>query len=72
MRGLPDVIFRTIDILGRQVSAVGGLDADVLIRPDLGNVTVTQLNRAEEIIAKGREAARASLDSLRRRLAARG
>ncbi len=71
VRGLPDVIFRTIDILGRQVS-VERLEADVLLKPDLGNVTVTQLNRAEEIMEKGREAALASLDKLKRSLVARG
>lgn len=69
---LPDVIFRTIDILGRQVSVGSELDANVLLQPDLGNVTVTQLNRAEEIIEKGREAVRAKLDEIKKGLVAHG
>lgn len=72
VRHLPDVIFRTIDILGRQVSVEKQLSADLLLQPALGNVTVTQLNRADEIIEKGREAARECLAGLKSSLLAQG
>lgn len=69
IRNLPDVIVQTIDILSRQAAAHQGIDADVLILPDLGNVSLTQLNRSAEIIEKGRQAAIASLDMIRDKLA---
>ncbi|NLO65404.1 MAG: patatin family protein, partial [Firmicutes bacterium] len=72
VRHLPDVIFNTIEILNRQASAARPIDSDLLIEPDLGNVTLTQLNRADEIIEKGREAAWASVDRIKKRLAESG
>lgn len=69
IRNLPDVIMQTIDILSRQATLQKGADADVLIIPDLGNVTLTQLNRAAEIIEKGRQAALQSLDVIWDKLA---
>lgn len=72
VRHLPDVIFNTIEILNRQASAARPIDSNLLIEPDLGNVTLTQLNRADEIIEKGREAAWASVDRIKKRLAESG
>ena len=68
IRNLPDVMMQTIDILGRRAALHRDLEADILIKPDLGNVTLTQLNRAAEIVEKGRLAARASLDMIREKL----
>lgn len=69
IRHLPDVIIQTIDILSRQAAYWQRIDCDLLIEPDLGNVTLTQLNRAEEIIEKGREAAWKALPEIKSRLA---
>ena len=69
IRNLPDVIIQTIDILSRQASLQQNIEADVLIVPDLGNVTLTQLNRSAEVIEKGRQAALQSLDVIRDKLA---
>lgn len=66
IRNLPDVIVQTIDILSRRVALHQPVDADILITPDLGNITLTQLNRAAEIIEKGRLAAFASLEEIRK------
>lgn len=65
IRNLPDVIIQTIDILNRQAALQRGLDADVVIEPDLGNITLTQLNRSAEILEKGRLAATESLEKIR-------
>ena len=51
-------------------TGVAGIEADVLITPDLGNVTLTQLNRSREIIEMGRLAALQSLDLIRDKLEA--
>lgn len=69
IRNLPDVIIQTIDILSRQASVARGVDADVLIVPNLGNVTLTQLNRSAEIVEIGRQAALANLDLIKEKLA---
>lgn len=61
IRNLPDVIIQTIDILSRQMAQSYIPDVDILIEPDLGNVTLTQLNRAREIIEKGRQGAQAKV-----------
>lgn len=68
IRNLPDVITQTIDILSRQAALYQGNVADVIIEPDLGNVTLTQLNRSKEIIEKGRLAAVAALPEIKNRL----
>lgn len=69
IRNLPDVIVQTIDIVSRQASSRQTIDADVLITPDLGNVTLTQLNRSAEVIEKGRQAAMESMEMIRYALA---
>lgn len=72
IRHLPDVIVQTIDILGRRAAAQTKIDCDVLIEPELGNVTLTQLNRAAEIVEKGRLAALQALPKIQRGLAKLG
>ncbi len=69
IRNLPDVIIQTNDILSRQAALHQGISADCLIVPDLGNVSLTQLNRSSEIVEKGRQAALQSLDRIRDKLA---
>lgn len=68
IRNLPDAITQTIDILSRQAAQFQPNVADVTIKPDLGNVTLTQLNRTEEIVEKGRLAAVAALPEIKKRL----
>lgn len=58
VRTLPDVIMRTIEILERQVEKHREHCADVNLALDLTDVGSTQLNRAGELIARGRDAAR--------------
>lgn len=67
-RNLGNIIMRTIEILDRENAKFRPIDADIIIKPDLGNVSSTQLNRASEIIAAGRSAALANLDNIRNAL----
>lgn len=69
VRHLPDVIIQTIDILSRQAAASRWVDCDILIEPELGNVRLTQLNRAAEIVEKGRQAAQKALPGIEALLA---
>ena len=68
IRNLSDVITNATQILEGQLSLLKPIQADVVLEPDLGNVTSTQLNRAREIIEKGRRAALASLDLIEEEL----
>ena len=61
---LAHVILRTIEILDRENAKYRPIQADVVIKPELYNVTSTQLNRAAEIIEAGRAAAEAQLDEV--------
>lgn len=68
LRSLPDIILRTIDILERQAAVQEPLHADVVISPPLSDVGSTQLNRASEVIERGRRAAEESLPEIWNRL----
>jgi len=64
-KNLADIIMRTIEILDRQSAKFRPVEADIIIRPELRNITSTQLNRAAEIIAAGRSAGEAHLDEIK-------
>jgi len=64
VKNLAHVILRTIEILDRENAKYRPIQADVVIKPELYNVTSTQLNRAAEIIEAGRAAAEAQLDEV--------
>lgn len=68
VRNLPDIIMRVIDILERECSKLRPSGADLVIAPNLSDVTSTQLNRAEEIIAEGRRAAEERIGEINRLL----
>jgi len=64
VKNLADVILRTIEILDRESARQRIAAANVVIKPELGNVMSTQLNRAAEIIAAGRTAAEKQLSQI--------
>ena len=61
---LAHVILRTIEILDRENASTRPIQADVVIKPELYNVTSTQLEPGAEIIEAGRAAAEAQLDEV--------
>ncbi len=64
LKTVPDIVMRTIEILEREIAALKPRSADFTIFVDLPDVTSTQLNRAAEIIERGRLAARAAIPAL--------
>ncbi|MBE3577358.1 MAG: patatin-like phospholipase family protein [Limnochordales bacterium] len=64
-----DTLMTALDIMGREMSRGEAEAADCLIRPDLGQVSGSQLSWAGWLIRRGREAAEAALPILRRDLA---
>lgn len=68
IRNLPEVIIQTIDILTRQVARNQRSPVDIMLKPDLSDITLTELNRSSEIVERGREVALANLDKIKRAL----
>ncbi len=61
-----DVIAKTIDIMEREILRYRILEADVLIRPNVGSYSSTMYDKAEEMIQEGERAARAAIPEIRK------
>jgi NTE family protein len=59
-----DVILQCIDIMARDLCRIGTTQADIVISPQLENISPGQFNKAEEAIKAGEEAARAALPAV--------
>lgn len=55
------VIFQSMMVVQRTVSALQLQDADIVIRPRIGHIRWDEMKRADELIRLGEEAARATL-----------
>lgn len=55
------VIFQSMMVVQRTVSALQLQDADIVIRPRVGHIRWDEMNRADELIALGEEAARRTI-----------
>ncbi len=55
LKTVPDIIMRTVDILERDIAESRGQRAHFTIKMDMPDVMSTQLNRAAEIIERGRQ-----------------
>jgi len=61
---IPSTLINSFDIMGRLVAAPLTRLADVVIKPDVGEVFGAELWRAPELIEKGREAAKAAIPAI--------
>lgn len=59
-----DVLSKTIDIMSREIKRSQIQEADLLIAPDMKDIGPFHFQRAEEVIARGEEAARQALPLL--------
>jgi NTE family protein len=62
------VIFQSMMVVQRTVSALQLQDADIVIRPRVGHIRWDEMKRADELIRLGEEAARATLARIQRLL----
>jgi NTE family protein len=62
------VIFQSIMVVQRTVSALQLQDADIVIRPRIGHIRWDELKRADEMIRLGEEAARTTIARIQRLL----
>jgi len=72
VRNILDVFMQAIELLERQIHLPRLSEADVIIQPPVGQIGRTRFDLAEELIMKGREAARAALPLIREQLERRG
>lgn len=63
-----DVILQSVDIMQAELMASKTIDADIIIKPEVGHYTANQLDKAEYIIRAGRQATSALLPEIKKRL----
>lgn len=63
-----DVILQSIDIVERQLGHAKYEEADVMICPEVGHISQSDFDKAEECIRIGEEAARTHIEEIRRLL----
>lgn len=66
------VILQAIELLEKQIQDGYAANADVIIQPRIGHIGSTRFDLAEELIAMGREAAKAALPMIWQGLGQRG
>ncbi|GAB7388097.1 patatin-like phospholipase family protein [Bacillaceae bacterium] len=64
IRSVFDVIAQTIDIMTREIMRQRIVEADIVIRPDVGNVGTLSFSNVEAIIAAGERAAEEAADEI--------
>jgi len=60
-----DIITKAIGIMEEQIVKYRGIDADVIIRPEVGHVPSTALEQAEECVEAGIKAAKAAVPEIK-------
>lgn len=65
VKSIFDVFFQSIEIMEREILKTRILDADVVVRPDVGHISTTAFVQIEECIQEGRKAAAKVVDHIR-------
>ncbi|WP_018132898.1 patatin-like phospholipase family protein [Effusibacillus pohliae] len=65
VRSIFDVFFQSIEIMEREILKTRILDANLVIRPDVGHISTAAFVQVEECIEQGRKAARQAIDQIR-------
>jgi NTE family protein len=71
MPNLFDIVMNSMQILQYELGNFKAISADVLINPDLSDFTWIEYYRADELIARGEEAARQALPAIQKAVEAR-
>ena len=71
MPNLFDIVMNSMQILQYELGNFKAISADVLINPDLSDFTWIEYYRADELIARGEEAAQRALPAIRKALESR-
>lgn len=71
MNNMLNIIIQAIQIMGERLNVYDTRKADIVIRPELGEIDQTEFHKAKEIILKGEEAADLYIKKIKR-LASKG
>ena len=71
MPNLFDIIMNQMQITQHELGNFKAISADVLIKPDLSDFTWIEYYRADELIARGAEAARHALPAIHKAIEAK-
>ena len=66
-----EVTYHSVTIMSAQIGVLGVKDADVVIHPDVGNVTYDDFSQKKRLIEAGEKAARAALPEIRAAISAK-
>ncbi len=66
-----EVAYHSVTIMSAQIGVLGVKDADVVIHPDVGNVTYDDFTQKKRLIEAGEKAARAALPEIRAAISAK-
>lgn len=69
VKSLFDVIFQSIDVMEREIFRNRTVDADIMIRPDVGRFSSTAFTNIDQIIEEGRKAAQQMVPHIQNRIA---
>ncbi len=69
-QGMMNIVGQSITIMGQQLAAQETARADVVIRPNLGNIGPTDFEQKNQAILEGEKAALAAIPAIRAKLAA--
>ena len=61
-----EILIQTTDIMVREVSRERWIDADILIKPEVGQYPGMDMSNADKIIQAGREAAEKEIDNIKK------
>ncbi|NLY50195.1 MAG: patatin family protein [Firmicutes bacterium] len=64
LRTLPEITMQAIDIMQEEIMRLKAREADVFIRPDVGHFNPFRLDRGQELVRRGREAALVALPQI--------
>lgn len=66
VKSIFDVIFQSIEIMEREIVRTRILDADVVIRPDVGHISSTAFTQIDDCVRLGREACEQVAEHIRK------
>jgi len=72
VKNLFDILLNTFDIMQQEFEKIKEHDADIIIKPDLENITKFELDKADLCVKAGRDVAKQMLDKIKNTLSRRG
>lgn len=66
IKSIYDIIVQSIDVMQNEILRLRGIEADIIIEPDLRRINPVTFNQADECIREGRKAALEVIDDIKK------